>query len=784
MTNSIIAPYSFVPLSKKVFAPDWAYSVSHDVPLKDSLSGYIELKLENHGDICVGAGSETREDGKKGKVVWARLPGDKDRLVIPGSSVKGMIRNVLEIVSLARLTPESMYQVRKFSHRILGNTSTGQTNDYTADYNKYNCCSAWLKYNLEKECWEIRKSDSDFKLVKVFDKDLNSFLGLSSKDAIHNEQPATEKYKKAKSSNKNLDLNKRVAVDCVDEPGSKFVQPYKKVTSISIAKSDEKAGGRHCTGYVVFSNHRIGNNQEQKCFSYIFPDDKLQPPVEVSADIVEKFSSVSPMISELHKYLLKHQNNDLGIPVWAFSNKNSGKVEVLGYPKMPRLPCKYDTKDVIATHQGGFSKERELADEIYFSLPEVMFGTVRKKYGEVSFKSRVSFSDMVSGKVSSGDFKDMSVVLNSPKPSFTAMYLEDNKTYSAKDGIPCASGFKRYRPQTCSTTGTEGSDGVTSTMEVLKNKKTFEGKVMFHNLKKEELGALLWCLRFGENFKDDQNGHDSPYYHNLGHGKPYGLGAVQFSKISVKVADYDSFGFRSKSLEELNAFVADFEKLMDTEFTNIGCMEGTWSDSAQVAFLKSLAVLQNEYENSNQVYNDLNDFAGLRYVPMPQVLSPETGAALSRSEPKDKAVPGMNGLETKYSGNAGFEDIFKRSAEDTGKKDIYQSYLTNLKQKEKDKEAEELIAGISCETLKSFCSSPAYVKLQKNPKCVPGELPVQEITNFLNDMVNVDSVNPADKEVLVNILSQEWLKTFTGVKAKMKERKALVRQVKEKHGIQ
>ena len=790
MTANIIAPYSFVPLSKKVFAPDWAYSVSHDVPLKDSLSGFIELSLENHGDICVGAGSEKLANGEKGPVVWARLPGDEDRLVIPGSSVKGMIRNVLEIASLARLTPEAMYQNNRFSHRFLGNTKRGEINDYTAEYNTYDCCSAWLKYNLEKECWEIRKSNSDFRLVKIFDDKLNEFLGLGKEGRIANNDPARgfnqqtakNKYEIAKKSSRGLDLNTRVAVVCSSEAGNAASHevPYGRVTEISVAKPDEKAGGKLCTGYVVFSNCRIGGNKEKKAYSYIFPDDKLLPPEEVSADMVEAFSSVSPMIAELHAYLLKHQNMKLGIPVWAFSDRKTGKIAVLGYPKMPRLPCAYDTTGVIASHQGGFKKDEwALANEIYFSLPEVMFGAVRKKYGEVSLKSRVSFSDMVSGRVSSGDFGKIAVVLNNPKPSFTAMYLEENQTYSAKGGVPRASGFKRYRCQEKSTTGTVGKEGVTSTVEVLKKKTAFTGKIMFHNLKKEELGALLWCLRFGESFKDGTN---SPYYHNIGHGKPYGLGAAQFTGVTVKVADYDSFGLKSQSPEELDALVADFEKLMNAEFAKIGC-KNTWSDSPQVAFLKSLAALHQDYKNSNQVYNTLEEFSDLRNAPMPQVFNPETGEPLSRIEANDKSAPGMKGLGDKYAGNVGYEDIFKRAAADNGRKDMYDSYLKEVEEKAAAREAEAQIASISCEPLKDFKSSPAYDKLSKNPKCGPGELPSPEITKFLNDMKAASPLTPSDKKVLENVLSEEWLKTFTGVKAKMKERKALVREIKEKHGI-
>ena len=42
---TIKAPFNFVPLSDKVFFPDWADKISHDIPFEDGVSGTIELTL-------------------------------------------------------------------------------------------------------------------------------------------------------------------------------------------------------------------------------------------------------------------------------------------------------------------------------------------------------------------------------------------------------------------------------------------------------------------------------------------------------------------------------------------------------------------------------------------------------------------------------------------------------------------------------------------------------------------------------------------------------------------
>ena len=43
----ITAPFNFVPLNKEVFYPDWAETISHDVPFEDGESGIIDIKISS-----------------------------------------------------------------------------------------------------------------------------------------------------------------------------------------------------------------------------------------------------------------------------------------------------------------------------------------------------------------------------------------------------------------------------------------------------------------------------------------------------------------------------------------------------------------------------------------------------------------------------------------------------------------------------------------------------------------------------------------------------------------
>ena len=807
----IIAPYSFVPLPGKVFAPDWAYCVSHDLPFPDGLDGVIDLELVNHGDICVGSGGdEESEDadsgGKKPREVWwARDPEDQDRLIIPGTSVKGMLRNVLEIVSLARLTPDSMYQIREFSYRVL------EKGDYMNQYQKYDRARAWLRYDPAAKTWKLRKCKSKHGIIKIFDEDLNKFLGLGADCGIKNYDPKAgfkqqsleEKYEKARKSQKGLDLNTRVQVFLKTETPHRG-QSYERVVRIVPAGSEGAVSAESsCTGYVVFSNFRVAeaSDKDKKAFSYIFPDDGYEPEIEVSQDMVQDFTGVSDTAAKNFRYLLGHQNRELGIPVWAFTDREDRKLKELGFAKMPRFKCDRNTEQVTATHQWGRNEnaqirveEWKLADELYFSLPELLFGTVRKQCGHLSIRSRIGCTDMVSEKVSSADFGEkMDIVLSSPKPSFTAMYLEDNKTYSSKTEVPRCSGFKRYRCQEKSTSGIPGKEPVISRLEVLRKPKAFSGRIKFHNLKREELGALLWCLRFGETLQDSAK---SPFYHNIGHGKPYGLGAVQFRRIAVEVPDYDSFGMKRLDTAELDAMVRSFCELMDREFEKAGGGSNLWSTSAQVEMLRSLAVLHDDYVRDSRVYNAQGDFKHLNNARMPKIPRVQVINGTAVTDPKDviqrqnpadgKQLLTITGLNEKYCSYPEFYEMFQNLSQERCGDGHFDNCFKDLNAKIEKLRRREALNRISCAAIRDFVSLGGYEQLSQFSSRNPaGNLPVAGniITDFFKAVKAAPELSETDKTVMADILKSAWLKVYKKVSKHKAEREKLLNDIREKHGL-
>ena len=118
MTQYIKAPFNFVPLNEKVFFPEWADQVSHDIPFSDGESGEIELKLEAMTPVFVRNG-HIQADAEAKNDDYVSFSKDADgNYFIPGTSVKGMIRNVMEIMSFGKmnLDPNMKYATREWDN--------------------------------------------------------------------------------------------------------------------------------------------------------------------------------------------------------------------------------------------------------------------------------------------------------------------------------------------------------------------------------------------------------------------------------------------------------------------------------------------------------------------------------------------------------------------------------------------------------------------------------------------------------------------------------------------
>ena len=135
----IKAPYNFVPLENKAFYPSWANHISQDIPFEDGVSGSIEYTIEAETPIFVRNGYTDREHPDS---TFSKTHDGK--FFIPSTSIKGEIRNVLEILSFGKMT---QVQDARFGIRDLSNTPEGRF--YRQKIQNVHC--GWLYKRLAED---------------------------------------------------------------------------------------------------------------------------------------------------------------------------------------------------------------------------------------------------------------------------------------------------------------------------------------------------------------------------------------------------------------------------------------------------------------------------------------------------------------------------------------------------------------------------------------------------------------------------------------------------------
>jgi CRISPR-associated protein (TIGR03986 family) len=539
--------------------PDWAHLVSHDVPFKDGISGVIDYTLTNATPLCVG-GEQKQIDGQPSLVQWAKDP--KGNPVIPGSSLKGMIRNVLEIASFGKF---NAIDDNHFSFRDISNSDT----KYAMEIHESNTQAYWLKFDESKGIWTLDKAEHTI----LFHDEFNSY----SKCKIENiafKQPAEKKYNQWPLSSPAIKFN----IADREIEGTKGNQ-------VNIQRAINLGKGE-LEGYPVFSGFRPGSRKytlTRLNFSYMFYKQEGAPKTfSNSNSLVQKLfnNHDKDLVSELKN----NPNKIHGIPV--FAREVSNKIIALGLAKMPRKLYNMSVSDVAKQ-----SQTMAFSDNI-FDLSELMMGTSRDK--GFSLKSRVAFCDGVCVD-NKGVNVSSAVILGEPKASYLSAYLEQK---SNKNNIVMnelnqyektsqLKGWKRYPTQSKFTSHLPkdivDKVNVQSKIELMQVDSKFKGKIVFHNLKEVELGALLWVLKFQDK--------KSTAFHSLGHGRPLGAGAVSFSEIKLEA--------QSNKKTEVNSVDTLVNLYIDC-MNNVhpGLDENSWLESTQVRHLLSFSNQENNKEKN------------------------------------------------------------------------------------------------------------------------------------------------------------------------------------------
>ncbi len=544
--ESLDAPYNFVPLSKHVHEAESAQDISIDRPFSDGISGVLDLQIDAHSPLCVGDKNRKASDREPGRVRFFRLPDGTP--AIPGSSLRGMIRNVMEIACFGRM---NLIDDRRFSLRDL----TGAAKeDYTrALVNKSQ--AGWLFFDDDPKGkgWKIRPCRfgriTHGEIAALGSIDAHAFSqphgGKERRDARERREKkgGGQKDYPAGSAPRKYELWKAgrhpsLQVDVIEgAPHS----PYRReVPECRISR--QGAGGRVSRGTLVFT----GQPNTRKKREFVFLEDQGEA-IPIKGKVWQAFTDIHEDQYASVEWLYwrdKYFNDKDVTAIPIFYLERDGQVETIDLVDAVGLAMMFKLAGKASTHELRDKVQRRVDDEggARLDLVETIFGKVGEKPGD-ALRGRVSFGTAVLDNPEAVTFEEHApTVLGSPKPSYYPTYLRQAfdparpthlrsgqryRTYMSDDAE--LAGWKRYpvhaTGDACLPPLNEANKQRTAVQIVLESLKArgneaprFTSRLRFHNLRPFELGAVLWALRFGE--------QDS-LRHSLGMAKPHGFGQIR-----------------------------------------------------------------------------------------------------------------------------------------------------------------------------------------------------------------------------------------------------------------
>ncbi len=434
MANQIKAPYNFVPINHEVYIPSWGKQISMDVPFSDGEDGLIEVELQNNTPLFIRNGVGASACDKEEYSAHITLPNGEKRYFLPGSSLKGMLRSVMEILAFARLKEDS-YNDDFFGFRRFGGNNDPLQTEYIKQMNEGVCCG-WLRY--------------DYKRDEYLLDDCGIFDSNTCRISIETLREVYPQYKNVEDMNA---LDKNDVLGYPDIDGRTLV----------------------CTGKMKGKKHE-----------YLF-DKVKNEDIHVDSDVIVKFKTVYKP-SDYKDNLYKKLNKGERIAVF-FKKDNHGKVSVIGLTRNFRYPYKYRISDCIV--QPNVGEGPDLVDCIfgYVNKEDALKGRVH--VGNAFANETVIEDNIEKGVLGQPSASYYPLYLRQVSEGKYTTYNDDEAEMAGRKR------YRVHAPNALTGIPKgNGNENVMTEMKPLPAGTTFKLLISVHNLRPIEVGALLSALTF------------------------------------------------------------------------------------------------------------------------------------------------------------------------------------------------------------------------------------------------------------------------------------------------
>jgi CRISPR-associated protein (TIGR03986 family) len=550
------APYNFVPLPQRVL--DATALLDPDLPLPwkaqdrylpGTHSGWIDLSITTLTPLFIRgpAGMKDKQwDTREARLRPEPAMTVDGRPVIPGSSLRGMLRTLVEILAFAKVTAASEH--RPF-FRTVGTDRVG------------------IAYRNRVVTGGIRPEGG------FVTRSANGWFITPARDVVRVPHAALEPvlgYRNPPNYWPTWDLQHRPCW-VKRAPGASTID------QISYTSRDTWERGTLVLTGAAPPPHAPDNGKQAE-FVFLAPDSTdPQRSLRVPDEVWDRFhddDQISQWQREAFPLGQPHGHGRAGAgqlrdgePVF-FIRNDDNTVKFLGRAQMFRLPYDLSLADLVP------------ADLRFGQLDvaEAIFGRIGGHDYE-SIKGRIFVEDSVAVGKRTDWYESAFVprILSGPKPTTYSHYLTQDAdlgtpgltTYLVGDlGRTVARGHKLYWHRATGddfkTLAAEanqplylrnldaGSDTQHTRIQPVKEKITFRGKIRFDNLASAELGAVLTALRLRDGCA-----------HKLGMGKPLGLGSIKVTPtlfLVDRATRYGSWSASGSTKSDGDCYIAEFRK--------------------------------------------------------------------------------------------------------------------------------------------------------------------------------------------------------------------------------
>jgi CRISPR-associated protein (TIGR03986 family) len=653
-----IAPYNFVEL------PEQIVPAQQPLPEGDRYythlhTGRIDCTLTTESPLYIRCGltPEQFKEAKEAKDLpeFFYLDPETKKPVLPGSSLRGMLRILVEIASFSKI--EQVSDAQKFFFRAVAanNVDDPLKNQYSNALGNQgkNVKAGYLCQQGRN--WFIRSAlsiDNSQSFVWIKEK--------VAKSAI-NELVVMENIKEYRPQYiQNISFE-----DIITKNGRKFAQ--------KISRNSQKY--QYIGVLVTAGNMLEGAPEGTKCnrtnHCLIQEPNAQAELIPISNDAIRDYLNALTPFQKDQPF-----NQEMGVlknnrVIFYIQPKNGQEVTLFGQSPNFRIPYIPQRKTKAASAIDFIPDH--LKDTKTIDLADAIFGWVRREKQEdrknQSRAGRVFVGDAICQQSASDDIwltgnQDTSLtpqILASPKPTTFQHYLvqtdvekKNLKHYASNPNKETViRGHKLYwhkgsNPDIKHSDLTNVSDSQTTQIKPIKAGVSFKFTINFENLTDVELGALLWVL-------DKATGD---YRLKLGMGKPLGMGAVQIQYdlyLSDRTKRYNQL-FNNDNWEVAETIEQDlpyqqcFENHILEKLLQIGRFEDItrikmllamlkWDKKPSSEYLEVRRYMEIERKQEPRIGDDPNEYKHRPILPTPlDVAKPQASPEFLEEQEIDAIV--------------------------------------------------------------------------------------------------------------------------------------------------